>query len=264
MAVESGRFTTEHVPVGQTKLHLLTGGSGRPCVVLHGIEGPEGWLAFHDALAEHATVYAPSHPGYGHTDCPTWITSIEHQAVFYNWFLQDANLGQVDLVGVGVGGWIAAHMAVMCSTRLRSLTLVAAAGVKPLQSEIFDVFVNRWPEVLARGFFDPQHSGEYRRLYGDTPIAEFGGLREVGRVMSMKMCFRPYMYDRALPAMLGKIRVPTLVVWGSDDRIIPSECGQLYADAIPGATLRVIDGCGHFAHLDRPYELAALIRELAA
>jgi pimeloyl-ACP methyl ester carboxylesterase len=260
VTVELARYAVEQVPVGQTQLYLLKGGRGRPCLVLHGIEGHEGWLAFHEALAEHAMVYAPSHPGYGHTPCPTWISSIQHQAVFYNWFLEHANLGQVDVVGVGVGGWIAAHMAVMCSAALRSLTLVGAAGVKPVEDEILDVFITRWPEVLARGFFDHQNAPEYRRLYGDTPIAEFGGLREAGRVMSMKMCFRPYMYDPALPAMLGKIRVPTLIVWGRDDRIMPLECAQLYKAGIPGATLRVIDDCGHFVHLDQPVTLARAIR----
>src|SRR5438128_1783988 len=71
-------FTTERVPVGLTELYVLKGGSGRPLVVLHGVEGHEGWLAFHAAMAEASTVYAPSHPGYGHTECPDWISSIPH------------------------------------------------------------------------------------------------------------------------------------------------------------------------------------------
>src|ERR1700716_2360121 len=106
------QVSAEQVLVGETALHVLKGGAGRPCVVLHGIEGHEGWLALHESLAEHATVYAPSHPGYGHTAAPDWISAVRHQAVFYNWFLQAAGLASVDLVGIGVGGWIAAEMAV--------------------------------------------------------------------------------------------------------------------------------------------------------
>src|SRR5207248_556494 len=105
---------------------------------------------FHDALAEFATVYAPSHPGYGHTDAPPWITSIWHQAVFYNWFLRSAGLSDVTVVGIGVGGWIAASMAIMCEAQLRRLVIVDAAGIKPEQAEIFDVFVARWREVIDR------------------------------------------------------------------------------------------------------------------
>src|ERR671933_100465 len=112
---------------------LLKGGSGDPLLVLHGEEGHEGWLAFHAALAQGATVYAPSHPGYGHTDAPDWISAIPHQAVFYHWFLQNAGFGSgaVDLVGVGIGGWIAAQMAIMCGASLRHLILVDAAGIRP-------------------------------------------------------------------------------------------------------------------------------------
>jgi pimeloyl-ACP methyl ester carboxylesterase len=249
---------TEQVAVGGTTLHVLKGGAGRPCLVLHGMEGDEGWLAFHAALAERATVYAPSHPGFGLTDCPAWLSSVQHQAVFYNWFLQTAGLHNVDLVGIGVGGWIAAQMAVMCSAGLSHLVLVDAAGVKPEHTDILDVFVTPWKQVIERAFSDPTTSGEYERIYG-AGIAEFGGTREAGRTMSMRMCFRPYMYDPALPGMLGKIQVPTLIVWGRDDRIVPLECAAQYQRAIPGATVRILDHCGHFAHLEQPRLLAETI-----
>src|SRR6188472_4253401 len=58
---------TETVRVGGTPVQVLRGGSGRPVLVMHGIEGPEGWLAFHEALARDGDVWAPSHPGYGET-----------------------------------------------------------------------------------------------------------------------------------------------------------------------------------------------------
>lgn len=264
MTVSTGQFTTEHIAVGGTQLYVLKGGAGPPCVVLHGVEGHEGWRPFHAALASSATVYAPSHPGYGHTDCPTWITSIQHQAVFYNWFFDAAGLRDVDLVGIGIGGWIAAHMAVMCAGALRKLLLVDAAGVRPAHGEIFDIFVAPWPQVIERSFYDAHTAAEYRSIYSDAPIAEFGGIREAGRIMSMKMCYRPHMYDPALPGMLGKIRTPTLVVWGKEDHIVPIECAYQYQRAIPGAQVQVIDDCGHFAHLDRPEQLATLIREFLA
>jgi pimeloyl-ACP methyl ester carboxylesterase len=260
MTTATERFTEETVEVAQTSLYLLKGGTGKPILVLHGVEGHEGWLAFHDALAEYATVYVPSHPGYGHTPCPSWLGTIPHQAVFYHWFLQTAGLTSVDLVGIGIGGWIAAHMAVMCSHHLRRLVLVDAAGIHPRQGEILDIFVIPWREVIERAFYDPQSSPEYQRLYS-VGIPEFGGIREAGRTMSIRMSFRPYMYDPALPGMLGHVRVPTLVVWGAQDQIVPIECAHLYQQAIPGATLRVIERCGHWPQFEQPRELAQIVRE---
>jgi pimeloyl-ACP methyl ester carboxylesterase len=261
---QTSQFTTEQVPVGGTELYLLKGGSGRPCLVLHGVEGNEGWLAFHDSLSDQATVYAPSHPGYGHTECPSWITSIPHQAVFYNWFLQQAGLDSVDVVGVGLGGWIAAQMAVMCSAPIKHLVLVDAAGIRPEQGEILDIFVVPWRQVIERSFFDAAHAPEYERIYTAAPIQEFGGVREAGRTMTTRMCFKPYMYDPSLPSMLGKVRAPTLVVWGRQDQIVPVECATLYQRAIPGAKLELLDECGHFAHLERPRELAIALQTFFA
>jgi pimeloyl-ACP methyl ester carboxylesterase len=251
----------EHVAVGQTQLYLLKAGNGPPCLVLHGIEGHEGWLTFHDALSAFETVYAPSHPGYGHTDAPDWISAVQHQAVFYHWFLQEAGLSQVDLVGIGLGGWIAAEMAVMDSSRLRHLALVGPTGVRPHQSEILDIFLLPWRQVIERGFRNAQQSAEYQRIYGSAPIQDFGGLREAGRTMTMRMCFKPYMHDPSLPGMLGKIRVPTLIVWAEDDQIVPRECADLYQRAIPNASLRILPECGHFAHLDQPQVLSTVLQE---
>jgi pimeloyl-ACP methyl ester carboxylesterase len=251
----------EKVPVGGTQLYLLKGGSGRPCLLLHGIEGHEGWLAIHEELASSATVIAPSHPGYGQTLAPEWITSVPHQAIFYNWFLQQQGLTGVDLVGVGLGGWIAAEMAVMDSSRLGHLVVADATGLRPRDGEMLDVFVMPWRQVIERGFFNPE---QYQRVYGENPIQEFGGIREAGRTMSMRMCFKPYMHDPSLPGMLSKIRVPTLVVWGDHDEIVPRECGRQYADAIAGAQLKLLSDCGHFAHLDQPQRFASLLGEFFA
>ncbi len=102
----TGNYTEERISVGDTELYLTKGGSGAPLLVLHGVEGHEGWLAFHEALAANATVYAPASPGYTPTERPEWLTSITHQAVFYHWFIEQQGLGPVDVVGLGMGGWI--------------------------------------------------------------------------------------------------------------------------------------------------------------
>src|SRR5437773_2607804 len=116
-------WTEEKVKVGPTEVSFLKGGQGKPAVVLHGIEGPEGWLAFDEALAGRATVYAPTQPGYGDVARPEWIESNNHVALFYEWFLQELGLESIDLIGLGVGGWIAAEMAVMCHHNLEHLVL---------------------------------------------------------------------------------------------------------------------------------------------
>jgi pimeloyl-ACP methyl ester carboxylesterase len=122
------------------------------------------------------------------------------------------------------------------------------------------VFVTPWREVIDESFHNPASSAEYQRLYS-APIPEYGGIREAGRMMSIRMCFKPYMHDPALPAMLGKVRTPTLVVSGREDRIVPLECAERYVASLPGARLHTIDQCGHFAHLEQPRKLAQAVDE---
>jgi pimeloyl-ACP methyl ester carboxylesterase len=126
---------------------------------------------------------------------------------------------------------------------------------------MLDIFLLPWRQVIERGFVNGQQSLEYERIYANAPIQEFGGIREAGRTMTMRMCFKPYMHDPSLPGMLGKIRAPTLVVWGEDDQFVPLECAQLYTNAIPNARLEVLPECGHLAHLDQPRQLANLVHE---
>ena len=263
MTMTTTTYTEHQSAVAATELYYLQGGTGNPMLILHGIEGHEGWLPFHEALAVNSSVYVPAHPGFAQTPCPAWLETIAHQAVFYQWFLQQEGLRNVDLIGLGLGGWIAAHMAIMCTHHLRRLILVDAAGLRPQQGEILDIFVLPWRQVIERCFYAPDQCPEYQRVYGDD-FQEFGGLREAGRTMSIRMGFRPFLYDPAFAGMLGKISLPTLVVWGAHDQIIPVECGRLFQQLIPQATLHLIDQASHWPHYERPQELAEVIGQFLA
>jgi pimeloyl-ACP methyl ester carboxylesterase len=263
IVMTTANVTEEKVQLAGTELYVPKGGSGSPVLVLHGFEGHEGWLAFHDALAENATVYAPAHPGYTPTERPEWLTSIAHQAIFYHWFIEQQGIGPVDVVGLGMGGWMAAHMAVTCPQNLRRLVLVSPAGIKPEHDEVFDIFITPWKQVIDMCFSDPASSPEYERIYGGE-FQEFGGPREAGRTMSIRMGYRPFFYDPALPGVLPKVKLPTLIVRGDDDNIMPAECATLYQKAIAGSTLKVINQCGYWAQFERPQELAQLASEFFA
>jgi pimeloyl-ACP methyl ester carboxylesterase len=147
-------------------------------------------------------------------------------------------------------------MAAMCPHNLAHLVLVDAAGIRPQNGEVLDIFIRRWRDVVAECVTDPEGAEEFRRIYDTTPLSDFGGPREAGRIMTMRMCYRPYMHSPALPAVLGGVTTPVLVVWGAEDRIIPVECGQAFVDAMPNARLQVLEGCGHWPHFEQPEALA--------
>lgn len=250
----------ESVVVAGIPVHMYRGGEGPPLVLLHGGEGNPGWLQHHQALAEHFSVYAPSHPGFGHTPGLDWIMSIADMALFYLWFLEAAGLARAHLVGYDIGGWLAAEMAVACPEVVDRLVLVDAMGLKPQHSEILDIFLLTPSTVRARAFFDPQQVPEWQQLYGSPPTPAEADRAEEALTTLVRLCWKPYMHDRRLPYLLPRLKRPTLIVWGRDDAIVPLECGELYQQGIAGARLTVLDACGHYPPLEKPHAFAEAVR----
>ncbi len=108
---------------------------------------------------------------------------------------------------------------------------------------------------MRRGFVDER---TVEKVFGDlpTPLLEQW---DVNREMTFRIAWKPYMYNPTLPHLLGGVAAPALVVWGREDRIVPLECGERYAKAMPRARLAVVDGAGHFVDLEKPVELAKLV-----
>ncbi len=129
------------VEVASAKIHMLQGGAGPPLLALHGAGGSQGWLRYHQALAEHFTVYAPSHPGYGVSERPAWLDTMTHMAHFYHDFMDTIGLEQPAMLGTSMGGWLAAEMAAMCPRHFSRMVLVDAVGIKPEVGEIAEILM---------------------------------------------------------------------------------------------------------------------------
>lgn len=250
----------EFIEVAGAKIHVLKGGQGKPLVLLHSVEGNLGWRSYHRQLAQHCTVYAPTHPGFGQSQRPPWLETFSDLARFYLWILQELNLEKVTLAGHFIGGWLAAEIAVMCPHIVERLILVDAAGIQPQQGEIADIFLLGQEGTRKLAYFDPQQVPEYQELFGRKPSPEERDIQLQNQETAVRYCWKPYMYDRSLPWLLPRLRVPTLIIWGQEDRIVPLECGERYRQAIPGARLEVVARCGHCPPLEKPDEFSRLVR----
>src|SRR5215470_10542621 len=104
--------TTSMVTVRGCNVGLMRGGAGQPLVILHGASGAGTWLPFMRSLADSYDVIVPEHPGFGVSDTPDWLDTIHDLAYFYLDFLAALDLDRVHLVGVSLGGWIAAEIAI--------------------------------------------------------------------------------------------------------------------------------------------------------
>jgi len=248
------------VELAGAKIEMLKAGTGRPLLVLHHDIGNPGWLPFYDDLARDFTVHVPSHPGFGKSERLDWMRTVRDMAIFYNWFIEHLGLESLVTVGLGFGGWIAAEMGMMCHHDSSRLVLAGAMGIQPSKGEILDQFLISTIDYVKAGFLDEKN---YVDLYTAEPTVDQLEQWEINREMTSRIAFKPYMFDQTMPYLIRGLSTPTLIVWGRDDRVVPLACGEQYRDAIPKARFEILAGCGHSIEVEKPAELARLVRDFA-
>jgi pimeloyl-ACP methyl ester carboxylesterase len=231
-----------------TQVSILRGGAGTPLLFLHGSEAFGDWQPFMDELARTHDVIVPDHPGFGRSEVPPWLDTIGDLAHFYRSLIETLGLHGVVLAGHGLGGWIAAELALRDTRDLRALVLVDAAGV-PLTIDGVDTFMCSPAELLRASYVDVTRAPEL------DDVAR--GHRAKNALMTARLAWTPRFYDPQLAKWLHRLRLPTLVVWGASDAIFPPRQADVFAALIPGARTLVIPDAGHLPHLEAPQAFAA-------
>ena len=107
------------------------------------------------------------------------------------------------------------------------------------------------PGQLAASVLDPEHTPEFDNLYGGIGPAAFE-LWEDARAETARLAWVPYLHNPSLPHLLGVIdKLPTLLVWGRQDKVSPLSAGEAYHKAIAGSKLAVLDQCGHRPEIEK-------------
>jgi pimeloyl-ACP methyl ester carboxylesterase len=248
------------VSVHGVTLELLERGQGRPILWIHGEDGLDPSAPFIDLLAAHGRVVAPSHPGFGHSPDANNIDSVDDLAYLYLDLLAERNLRDVLVIGSSLGGWIAAEMAVKSSERFGGLVLVAPLGIKVGDREtrdIPDIFALPPDEVTRLQYRDPARAALDPTKLSDDQLTVIARNREATALYA----WEPYFHNPKLKRWLHRVGVPTLLLWGADDRFVTAAYyGAAYRAAIPGARFETIDGAGHFPHIEEPRAFAERVR----
>jgi pimeloyl-ACP methyl ester carboxylesterase len=178
----------------------------------------------------------------------------------------------VSVLGLGIGGWIAAEMAVRCTHHIKRLGLVDAVGIKvsgPTKRDIADTFIIPPQEFLGLAWHDPELGAQRMKLPGVSALHTGGTQAAVAgtaaslteselvallrnRQSAALFTWKPFMHNPKLRARLRRVDVPSLVLWGESDRIVSPEYGRAYAQAIPGARFQTLPAAGHYPYLEQP------------
>lgn len=248
-------WNEQEVALGETKLRVTRGGSGRPVLVLHHDIGTPDRLPFYEALADRFDVIVPNHPGFGSPERPSWLRHPRDLAALYQWLLAELGIDRASLVGLGFGGWVAAELAALAPRDFHRLVLVGAMGVKPPEGDILDQAIISYIDYARAGFHD---QAAFAQVYGDVSTDQLVAW-DLCREMCFRIAWKPYMYSQTLPHLLGGVRAPALVVWGDDDKIVPKSAGGLYTRSLREARLETVAAAGHCVDMEQPEALARLV-----
>ncbi len=240
------------------RIEIIERGSGRPLLFLHPAIGINANAPVLDRLAARTHVLAPSHPGFGSSEQPGDFDCIDDLAYFYLDLLDELDLADVILVGVSFGGWIAAEMAIKSCARLSHLVLANPVGVKVSDREsrdIADIFALTEDQFLALAYCDPLAG---KLDYKAMPEAEVRSVAR-NREATARYGWSPYLHDPKLKGRLHRVRVPTLLLWGTADRILSEPYGRAFCAAIANARFAPVERAGHFPHLEQPDAFAQTV-----
>jgi pimeloyl-ACP methyl ester carboxylesterase len=243
-------------------------GKGPPLLYLHDFAdihaiGME-WFEFHKRLSESFRVIAPAHPGCGESDEDERANTIEDVVFGLLEVLDALGFESMPVVGTGVGGWIAAELAVRHRRMVERLALISPAGLFVPGELIGDIFMMSHPRDgydhsdLRRLLFARHDSPEALELFPDgrasieQEVLWYRMFRFVGRVGFNP----PYLHHRLLGGRLPRYDRPALILAGTDDALIPAAHARHYAEQLREAKLITFRGAGHSLHLERPTEAA--------
>ena len=247
-AVQSGEST---LVVNGTRIDMVEKGSGRPLLFLHAENGIELSAAAIAELAKSARVIAPTHPGYGRSDIAKGMRTVDDLSYFYLDLLDQLDLRDLTVVGVSLGAWIAAEMAVKTTARMSRLVMANAVGIKVADREtrdIVDIFALTEKEYLDIVYCDPEVGKRDYKALPDIEVLAAARAREA----TARLAWNPFFHNPRLKSRLHRIRIPTLFLWGAHDRMLSEAYGRAYCAMIPGARFETIERAGHFPDHEQP------------
>jgi len=243
------------IVINGARIELVDRGCGRPILFLHPHIGLDPSAPVLAMLAATGRLIAPSHPGFGHSERPAGITTVDDLAYFYLDLMDALDLREALVIGVSLGAWIAAAIAVKSTARMARLVLGNPVGIKVGDREtrdILDIFAMLEGEFLDKAFADPASGKRDYRAMSDDEVTIAARNRETAALYT----WSPYMHDPKLKGRLHRIRIPTLVLWGTADRLVGENYGRAFCAAVPGGAFETVAGAGHFPHIEQPKAFA--------
>jgi len=276
------QFAAERVSIHAQRLCYRRGGAGPVLLLLHGIgDSSRAWIPAMRLLQRRYTVLAPDLPGHGSSSNPIGDYSLGSHASSMRDLLDLLSIERVTVVGQSFGGGVAMQFAYQFPSRCERLVLVDAGGLgrevnwilrlatlpaaEYVMPVLFPAFMRRWGDPVARflrewGIDNPRAAEvwrSYRSLIDPGNRAAF--------VRTARAVIDPGGQSVSAVNRLSLVaQMPTLIVWGAQDKIIPLLHAVQAHEVIPNSRLEVMEGAGHFPHMEDPARFARILEDFVS
>jgi pimeloyl-ACP methyl ester carboxylesterase len=256
------------VPVwdGTVELGVQVAGSGPPLVFLHPAPGL-AWDPFLARLAETHTIYAPQVPGttVGRPEQIRAVDDLWDLVLLYEEAIRKLGLDRPDVIGHSFGGMLGCELAATYPRLFRRLVTVCPIGLWRDDAPVANWVAAAPEETPALVFNDPE-SEVARAVFAlpEDPDAMAAAIAGSTWAIGCTAKFVWPVPDKGLGKRLHRIEIPTLVLWGRQDRLAPVAYAEDFGGRIAGSRVEVLDDCGHIPQLEQPEKTYALVTEFLA
>jgi pimeloyl-ACP methyl ester carboxylesterase len=274
VSVEKRKIEVEGLPA-----NYLVAGEGLPLLVLHAVEESSfDWRWVMPELSRNYRIYAPDLPGFGDSAKPK---TADYTPAFFEWFvaayLDALSIERAAVVGNSLGGLIALRLALSDPGRVTALGLISSAGLgREVSPALVPATLPVYGELAVSWGKTPL--GTAQRAWGRAPlvfanpargppgwIAEQYRLSQLpgyleANVAALRAQLHPFLGQReVLLDQLHRLQIPTLVVWGILDRVIPYNHAREAVARLKHGHLELIPDCGHLPQVERPDRFVAIL-----
>ena len=244
--------------------YLESGTSKNTLVLIHGLgASAERWTHVIPIFADNFRVVVPDLIGFGHSDKPTADYTLDFFSEFLEKFFAATEIKRPNIIGSSLGGQISAEYTSSHSQDVEKLILVSPSGMMKQSTPALDAYIMAalYPnEISAKNAFELME-GSGKQV--EDQIVD--GFIERMRLPNAKLAFMSTVLGLknsvSITSKLESISVPTLIVWGADDPVIPIIHADDFVSAIQDCRFYRMDGCGHTPYVQDPQTFASKVLE---
>jgi 2-hydroxy-6-oxonona-2,4-dienedioate hydrolase len=253
-------MSEEYIKVGENKIrYIQAGDSDSNIILIHGLGGfAERWSEVIPLLSKKHRIIALDLPGYGYSDKPSIDYTPEFFSKFIFEFLDILGINRTSMIGSSLGGQIVAECAITQNKLIQKIVLVSPAGIMKSSTPTLDAYsmAALYPsyDTVKTAY---EMMGSSNKKVSDVTIEEFiKRMTQPNAKMAFMSTILALKNTPPITNRLSKITIPTLLIWGKHDTMIPTKYANDFVSSIKNCRLEIMENCGHTPHIEEPFNFS--------